>query len=137
MWDKIIGVFSGNLVKDIGDTIDKLVTSDEERLQLKNELSKIQSSAELELQKLELEHEREITKRWVSDNEHLITRLVRPLSFAGVLSLLGVIILADGNVGGFTVAPAYIPVIESLAITMTLAYFGSRGAEKISKSIKK
>ena len=138
MWDKILGVFTGNVVKDIGDTIDKLVTSDSERLELKNELVKIQANAELELQKLELEHEKEATKRWVSDNEHLVTRLVRPISFMFVLFLFAVIVLGDGNFGSsFFINPAYIPVIESLLVTMVVAYFGSRGAEKITKHIKR
>ena len=133
-------IFSGGvdkIVDSVANGIDELFTSDEERLKAKNMLEQIKANARLEDKKIEQEFEREITKRWTSDNEHLITRLVRPLSFAGVLSLLGIIILADGNVGGFTVAPAYIPVIESLAITMTLAYFGSRGAEKVSKHMKK
>jgi len=133
-------IFSGGvdkIVDSVANGIDELFTSDEERLKAKNMLEQIKANARLEDKKIEQEFEREITKRWTSDNEHLITRLVRPLSFAGVLSLLGIVVLADGNVGGFTVSPAYIPVIESLAITMTLAYFGSRGAEKISKSMKK
>ena len=138
MWDKIIGIFSGNLVKDVGDAIDKLVTSDEERIQLNNELARIQSSAELEIQKLELEHERETTKRWVSDNEHLVTRLVRPISFMFVLFLFAIIVLGDGNLGtSFFVNPAYVPVIESLLVTMVVAYFGGRSGEKISKIIKR
>ena len=137
MWDKILGVFGSNIVKDVGDAIDNLVTSDEEKLLLKNELVKIQSSAEMELKKLELEHERETTKRWVSDNEHLATRLVRPISFMFVLFLFAVVVLFDGNIGSyFIVNDAYIPVIENLLLTMVVAYFGSRGFEKVTKHIK-
>lgn len=72
-----------------------------------------------------------VTKRWVSDNEHIITRLVRPVSYGFMLALFAIIVLMDGNIGRFHVDPAYIPVIKTLLVTMTIAYFGSRGAEKI------
>jgi len=75
----------------------------------------------------------EVTKRWVSDNEHIVTRLVRPVSYGFMLTLFGIIVLMDGNIGQFHVDPAYIPVIKTLLVTMTIAYFGSRGAEKILK----
>ena len=77
-----------------------------------------------------------ITLDWTTLNEHTITRLVRPASFVFVLSLFAVVVLFDGNLGGFQVNPAYIPVIEGLLYTMVVAYFGSRGAEKITRTIK-
>ena len=81
-----------------------------------------------------LEYEKEITKRWESDSEHTITRLVRPVSFIAVLCLFGVMVLFDGNVGEISIKSAYIPVIETLLATMTISYFGSRGVEKTMKS---
>lgn len=82
------------------------------------------------------DNEKEISKRWISDNENLLTRIVRPLSFAMVLILFGGIVLTDGNIGQFKINEAYIPVIETLLTTMVLAYFGSRGMEKITKQFK-
>ena len=119
------------VVDSVGNAIDKLVTSDQERLQLKNELIKIQLEAKQKQDELEVQFEQQITDRWKSDNEHFITRLVRPLSVVFMLVLFGMIVLLDGNVGMFLVNPAYVPVIENLLVTMIFAYFGSRGAEKI------
>ena len=118
------------IVDSVGTAIDKLVTSDEEKLQLKNELVKIQLEATLKANEQANEAEMQITERWKSDNEHLITRLVRPLSYAWVILLFSIVIIGDTNFG-FSIKDAYIPVLESLLITMTLAYFGSRGAEKM------
>ena len=119
------------VVDSVGNAIDKLVTSDSERLQLKNELIKIQLEAKQKQDELEVQFEQQITDRWKSDNEHFLTRLVRPLSVVFMLVLFGMIVLLDGNVGMFLVNPAYVPVIENLLVTMIFAYFGSRGAEKI------
>ena len=44
--------------------------------------------------------------------------------------------VADGNIGGFSIKEAYIPILETIVITVTIAYFGSRGVEKTSKILK-
>lgn len=124
------------VVDSVATGLDSLFTSDEEKLILKNELEKIRNQMKLEQLELAQEQEKEITKRWVSDNENILTRLIRPISFIFVLILFGAIILTDGNIGEFKVNIAYIPVIETLLTTMVIAYFGSRGAEKITKSFK-
>ena len=80
---------------------------------------------------------KEATKRLQSDNQYVITRLVRPLSFLMMLILFIAIVIFDGNVGEFVINEAYIPVIQSLFSVMVIFYFSSRGIEKISKIIKK
>ena len=125
----------GSVIESVGKVADSLITSDQERIQLKNELVKIQLEATLKANEQANEAEMQITERWKSDNEHLITRLVRPLSFAWVILLFSIVIIGDTNFG-FSIKDAYIPVLESLLITMTLAYFGSRGAEKMMSTRK-
>lgn len=132
---EIFSTSSGAIVDSVGSAIDKLVTSDEERLQLKNELVKIQLEATLKANEQANEVENQITERWKSDNEHLVTRLVRPLSFAWVIVLFSVVIMGDSN-WGFSVKDAYIPVLETLLVTMVISYFGSRGFEKVSSIVK-
>jgi hypothetical protein len=124
------------LVDSVGKAIDSTFTTDEEKLKLKNELTTIITSHEAVMEAKAIEYEQEITKRWQSDNEHTITRLVRPISYSAVLVLFGAIILADGNIGEFVVNESYIPVLETLLATMTIAYFGSRGVEKTVKHFK-
>ena len=126
-------IFSGGvdkIVDSVAGGIDELFTSDDERLAARNVLEKIKSESKLKSEEIGMEYEKEITKRWTSDNEHIITRLVRPLSYIFVLSVFGIIIFVDGNVMGFKVADSYYGIIETLLVTMTLGYFGSRGYEK-------
>ena len=127
---------ASTLVESVGNAIDKLSTSDEEKLILKNQLQESMNSFGVTIETKAIEFEQEITKRWTSDNEHTITRLVRPISYTSVLVLFGAIVLADGNIGEFTVNKSYIPVLETLLSTMTIAYFGSRGLEKTVKHFK-
>ena len=79
----------------------------------------------------------EVTKRLGMDNEHTITRLVRPVSYAAMFIMFVACVFFDGNIMEFTIDKAYVPVIQSLFGTMTIFYFGSRGIEKIMKTIKK
>jgi len=78
----------------------------------------------------------EVTKRLQIDSEHAITRMIRPVSYAAMFVLFMSVVLLDGNLGAFTIDKAYVPVIQSLFGTMTIFYYGSRGLEKISRTIK-
>jgi hypothetical protein len=129
---EIFSSSAGAIVDSVGNAIDKLVTSDHERLAMKNELVKIQLEATLKANQQANEAESQITERWKSDNEHIVTRLVRPISYAWVVLLFSVIMIGDANFG-FTIKDAYIPVIETLLVTMTVAYFGGRTFEKFKK----
>lgn len=124
------------IVDSVSKGLDNLFTSDEERLQLKNALQTEMNKLSVELETKSIEFEKEITDRWKSDNEHIFTRLVRPISYIFVLILFAIMVIGDGNIG-ITVKEAYIPVIETLLTTMTIAYFGSRGVEKSIKHFKR
>ena len=88
----------------------------------------------LELDLIEMQ---EVTKRLESDNEHNVTRLVRPVSYAAMFTLYMSCIFFDGNLGDFQIREQYIPSITSLFSTMTIFYFGSRGLEKVMKTVNK
>jgi len=132
---------ASSLVDSVGNAVDKLVTSDQEKLQLKNELVKIKLEASQRAEEQALQLDKEITQRWKSDNEHALTRLVRPAAYAWMMFLFTIIVLLDGNLtmfgATFSVDKAYVPVIQALMMTMTIAYFGSRGIEKVAGIIKK
>ena len=53
--NKIFKWFTGGLVKEVGNVIDKLFTSEEERLKAKNEIFKVLQEQQLELKKLQTE----------------------------------------------------------------------------------
>tara|TARA_R110001632_G_scaffold10379_1_gene38516 strand:- start:132 stop:575 length:444 start_codon:yes stop_codon:yes gene_type:complete len=80
----------------------------------------------------------EITKRWQSDNnsDSSLAKNVRPLSLIFLTISLIVFILLDGFDINFGVNSGWIDLLKSLLITVYVAYFGSRGAEKF-KNISK
>ena len=79
----------------------------------------------------------EVTKRLQIDSEHTITRLVRPVTYGAMFLMFLACVFFDGNLGEFTIDKAYVPVIQSLFGTMTIFYFGSRGIEKVMKTMKR
>lgn len=128
----IMGLFDFSL-GDVGETLvkareaitGKRVIDEAEILELDGKLDQIQQ-----------EFEKTVTERWHSDNEHAVTRLVRPGIVMWVYAIFSIVLLADGNIGEFSIKSAYIPLIETVLVTVTVAYFGSRGIEKTSKVIK-
>jgi hypothetical protein len=80
----------------------------------------------------------EITKRWQSDNnsDSSLAKNVRPLSLIFLTISLIVFILLDGFDINFGVDSGWVDLLKSLLITVYVAYFGSRGAEKF-KNISK
>ena len=75
-------------VDSVGTALDGLFTSDEERLQAKQIITSEMNKFEMGIMDAQSKHDAEITARWKSDNEHSITRLVRPLAFISVLVVL-------------------------------------------------
>ena len=52
---KILDFFSTKVFKQVGDVVDNLFTSEEERLNARNEIFKVLQDAQLELQKMQTE----------------------------------------------------------------------------------
>lgn len=125
------------VVDSVGNAIDKLVTSDEERLALKNELVKVKLEAAERARAMELEAEakidEEVTKRWQADQsgDEPLAKKVRPFSLLYLLAFMSFIIVTDSTEYlAFDVKEGYVQLIESLLLTVFIAYFGSRGIEK-------
>ena len=127
--------------KDVANVVGSVVTGNiGEAIEILRE-SKDLTPEQLQIAMKELEMDviemQEMTKRLETDNEHITTRLVRPVTYALMFLLFIVITIFDGNIGEFEIKVSYIPVIESLFTTMTVFYFGSRGLEKMVKTFKK
>lgn len=119
----------GGVVDSLGDAIDKVVTSDEEKLQLRNELVRIKSEAEKDRIELANRYEEEITKRNASDQTsgNFLTKSARPLFLYWIMFIVTMLIF--GGFAGLVVAPGYIDLITALAITTVTFFFGSKGFE--------
>jgi hypothetical protein len=140
-------LFSGGIdkvVSSVGEAADRLITSDEERGKLKNELALIEAKATLDAQKnaqdAEAKLESEITERWKSDNQQddPWAKRVRPFSLVYLLGVMSFMIFVDSTeYFNFDVKASYIDLIQTLLVTVFVAYFGSRGIEKVAAIRKK
>ncbi len=126
---KILSFLTGGLVKDVGNVIDKLTTTDEERLAAKHKIQEL-------LEKADKEAQDQITERWKMDmqSDSFLSKNIRPLVLIYLTSIFTILAFADGNIGGFKVSTAYVPIFQSLLITVYGAYFVGRTWEKHKKS---
>ena len=138
LWTQLFAGGIDKVVSSVGEAADRLITSDEERGKLKNELVLIEAKARLDAQKMELDAEtkleEEVTKRWQADmgQDDPLAKRVRPISLLYLLIFMSVIIVADSiDVVGFDVKQGYVDLLESLLVVSFVAYFGSRGVEKV------
>ena len=125
---KLIQLITGGLIKDIGSVIDKLTTTDEERLAAKQKIEELLEQADKDAQD-------QVTERWKLDmsSDSFLSKNIRPLVLIYLTFIFTVLSFFDGNIGGFQVDEAYIPIFQSLLITVYGAYFVGRTWEKSKK----
>jgi len=128
---KIFQAITGGLLKDIGKVIDNLHTSDEERLEAKRKLQELLEQADKEAQD-------QVTERWKYDmqSDSFLSKNIRPLVLIFLTVMFTLLAFTDGNIGGFKVQEQYVPIFQSLLITVYGAYFVGRTWEKNKKSGK-
>ena len=87
------------------------------------------------LQEYELTELKEVTKRWDNDmtSDSWLSKNVRPITLLYLLLIMTVLVIGDSIPGGFKVKDIWVTLVESLLITVIIAYFGSRGVEKYKK----
>ena len=80
----------------------------------------------------------EVTKRWASDmqSDSWLSKNTRPLTLVFLTVSMVLLIFIDSTGASFDVDSGWVDLLKSLLITVYVAYFGSRGAEKF-KSIQK
>ena len=78
----------------------------------------------------------EISKRWESDmkSDSWLSKNTRPLTLIFLTVSMVLLIFSDSIGDSFEVNSGWVDLLKSLLITVYVAYFGSRGAEKF-KSI--
>ena len=80
----------------------------------------------------------EVSKRWVADmtSDSWLSKNTRPLSliFLTVMTISFIWVDSHGYIN-FTVEQEWISLLKTLTTTVYVAYFGSRGAEKVGKII--
>ena len=127
--NKIFQWLTGGVIKSIGDVVDKLTTTQEEKLIIKKQIQEI-------LEKADSDAQAQVTDRWKSDmaSDSFLSKNIRPLVLIYLTVVFTVLSFFDGNIGGFAVAEQYVPIFQSLLITVYGAYFVGRTWEKYKRS---
>jgi uncharacterized membrane protein (DUF106 family) len=126
---KIIQWLTGGVIKEVGDVIDKLTTTEEERLEVKKQIQQILEDADNKAQE-------EVSKRWEADmkSDSFLSKNIRPMILIYLTVIFTSLAFFDGNIGEFGLAKEYIPIFQTLLVTVYGAYFVGRTWEK-AKSI--
>ena len=125
---KFLGkILGGDFMKSVSNVVDNVVTTDEERLQLKANLKEIVAKAEANAQE-------QVTRRWEADAKAgWLPANIRPLTLAFLIVSTVLLVFIDSGTINFNVEERWVALLEICLITTIGAYFGSRGLEKIKK----
>ena len=124
-------IFSGgtkDLVEGIGDVVDNLHTSKEEKLEAEQKIKELIASYQTNLEK-------EISSRWQADmaSDSWLSKNVRPLVLIFLVISTVLLIFIDAGIINFVVEAKWTDLLQLVLITVIGAYFGGRSLEKTKK----
>lgn len=129
----------GTVVEKVGGAIDSLVTSDEEREQLKNALATIENNAKAEVNRHIEAQEKAVTDRHKTDmgSDSWLSKNIRPMALIFLTVSIVVLAYVTLFVGGVDsdILDSWIGLFTGLLMLVYGFYFGSRGLEKIMSMI--
>ena len=110
---KLLNLITGGLIKEIGGVIDNLTTTEEERLQAKERIQKLLEEADKDAQQ-------QVTERWKYDmqSDSFLSKNIRPLTLVFLTVMFTLLAFTDGNIGEFSIQKEYIPIFQTLLITL-------------------
>ena len=126
----------GEVVGKVGEAVDRLVTSDEERLKLANELKQIEIGAMLKKEEIDLQYEQELTKRLQADmtSDSWLSKNIRPLTLIFILVMYSLLSISSGF--KFEVTESYVQLLGQWGMLIMSFYFGGRTLEKMTTVVK-
>ena len=124
-------IFSGgaaDLVKGVGDVVDNLHTSKEEKLAAQQKVKELIADYETKM-------EANITDRWKADmnSDSWLSKNVRPMILIFLVVSTVLMIFIDAGTIAFTVEQKWTDLLQLVLITVIGAYFGGRSFEKRNK----
>ena len=124
-------IFSGSaadLVKGVGDVVDNLHTSKEEKLAAQQKVKELIADYETKM-------EANITDRWKADmnSDSWLSKNVRPMILIFLVVSTVLMIFIDAGTIAFTVEQKWTDLLQLVLITVIGAYFGGRSFEKSKK----
>ncbi len=122
---KFLSKLFGNMSLDVNNLVDNIVTTDEEREQLKIKFEQIFLEAKANA-------EEQITRRWEADAKAgWLPANIRPLTLAFLVVSTVLLIFIEGGLIDFEVKENWIDLLQLVLITVIGAYFGGRSIEKV------
>ena len=124
-------MFSGgaaDLINSVGDVVDNLHTSKEEKLAAQQKVKKLIADYETKM-------EANITDRWKVDmnSDSWLSKNVRPLILIFLVVSTVLMIFIDAGTIQFVVEEKWTDLLQLVLITVIGAYFGGRSFEKRKK----
>ena len=103
-----------------------------------NKIKAVDKEQAMKLIEQDLIEMENVSKRWDSDmkSDSWLSKNTRPLTLIYLTLASTILIIIDSFHTMFDVDTAWVELLKTLLITVYVAYFGSRGAEKIT-NIKK
>ena len=86
----------------------------------------------MKLLEMDIVEMQEVSKRWESDmkSDSWLSKNTRPMSLIFLTISMVLLILLDSFEWSFSVSSGWVDLLQTLLVTVYVAYFGSRGAEK-------
>jgi hypothetical protein len=122
--DILNGIFKG-LFSNAKGILDETITTDEERLEAERKLKAL-------IEEGQKAATHAVTDRWKADmaSDNKLSKNIRPLTLVFLTFVFTILSFADGNIGEFTLEPAYAPIWQTLLLSVYGAYFVGRTIEK-------
>jgi uncharacterized membrane protein (DUF106 family) len=127
--NKIFQWLTGSIISEVGNVIDKLTTTKEEKFEAQRLIQEI-------LEKADSEAQEQVSRRWEADmkSDSFLSKNIRPMVLIFLTAVFSILVFFDGNIGEFRVTKEYVPIFQTLLMTVYGAYFVGRSWEK-TKSI--
>ena len=120
----------GEILPDQGGfgLVKNLISSDEQIPQEDKEKA-------MKLLELDIQEMKDVSSRWRSDmkSDSWLSKNTRPLTLIYLTVASTILMIIDSFHTMFDVDEAWVSLLKTLLVTVYVAYFGSRGAEKITK----
>lgn len=119
---------NSSVVDDIGNLVDRFITTGDEKAKFEKEMTEILIRAEADMQK-------NVSDRWKYDMESdsWLSKNVRPLVLVFLIVNTMLLIFIEGGKLDFEVKEDWIQLLQMVLLTVIGAYFGGRSYEKVVK----
>ena len=120
----------GEILPDQGGfgLVKNLISSDEQ-------IPEEDKEKAMKLLELDIQEMKDVSSRWRSDmkSDSWLSKNTRPLTLIYLTVASTILMIIDSFHTMFDVDEAWVSLLKTLLVTVYVSYFGSRGAEKITK----